>query len=47
MRHQVCITIDNKLFDELNNIKKETDMPISRIIELKLKGYSIQKIKES
>lgn len=47
MSHQVCITLDDKTFKEFNDISKETGMSISRLIQLKLIGYSIQKIKET
>ena len=46
MSHQLSISISNELYNELNNLKKETGLPISRLIQLKLMGYNVQKIKE-
>lgn len=42
---QVCFTMDEELHNELKAIKKETGLPLSKIIELRLKGYIIIKRK--
>jgi len=38
---QICIRIDEDLLRELERIKEETGIPISRQIELRLRGYVI------
>ncbi len=47
MSHQICVTISDELYKELDTIRKESGMPISRLIELEFKGYCIQKITEN
>lgn len=47
MNHRLSISIDDKLYNELNNTKKETGISISRLIQLRLSGYNIQKVKEA
>lgn len=45
-KRQICFTIDEKEAKKLEQLKEETGLPISKIIELRLKGYDICKRKE-
>jgi hypothetical protein len=40
---QICFTVDEKTAKELEELKEETGLPLSKIIELRLKGYVIKK----
>ena len=40
-RKQICFTADNEVYKKLEKIREETGIPISKIIELALKGYRI------
>lgn len=42
-KRQICFTIDEETAKELEEMKKETGLPLSKIIELRLKGYVIKK----
>lgn len=41
---QVITHLDEKMVKELEKTRDETGLPISRLIDLKLKGYKIVKI---
>lgn len=43
---QICIRIDEELLKEMEKIKEETGIPISRQIELRLRGYAIVKAED-
>jgi len=43
---QICIRIDEDLLKEMEKIKEETGIPISRQIELRLRGYVIVKAED-
>ena len=45
-KKQVCIRMDKSLVKEMERLKKETGVPISQQIELRLKGYKICKENE-
>ncbi len=45
-RRQVCVTIDEKLVEEMERIREESSMSVSRQIELRLMGYELVKIHE-
>lgn len=45
-KRQLSILLDEELVKELERIRDETGLPISKIIELKLKGYEIVKVRE-
>ena len=40
---QVCFRIDEELLKEMERIRDETGIPVSRQIELRLRGYVIKK----
>ncbi|HDI31443.1 MAG TPA: ribbon-helix-helix domain-containing protein [Thermofilum sp.] len=42
-KRQVTILLDGELVKELERLRDETGLPLSKIIELKLKGYEIVK----
>ena len=42
-RVKVCVTLPKEIVDEFIKIKDETGIPISKQIELKLKGLEISK----
>jgi len=41
---QVTTTLDEEIVKELEKTRDETGIPISRLIDMKLKGYKIVKI---
>jgi len=45
-KKQVTILLDRELYEELMRLSEETKLPLSRIIELKLKGYDIVKVRK-
>ena len=45
VKRQICFTLDEETAREIEKLKKETGLPLSKIIELKLKGYVIKKEK--
>ncbi len=44
-KRQICFTIDEDYANELESLKEETGLPLSKIIELRVKGYEIKKRK--
>ena len=40
-KKQVCILLDEEEYEKLVKIRDETGLPLSKIIELKLKGFEI------
>ena len=44
MKNQVIDQIDEELLKEMKKIRDETGLPISRQINLKMKGYKVVKI---
>ncbi len=44
-KRQVCILLDEEEYKKLAKLRDETGLPLSKIIELKLKGYEIVKSK--
>ena len=43
---QVIANIDEEMAKELEKIRDETGIPISRLINLRMKGYKIVKINQ-
>ena len=43
---QICIRIDEDLLKEMEEVKEEIGIPISRQIELRLRGYVIAKAED-
>jgi len=42
-RRQVCFTIEEDVIEDMENIKEKTGIPVSKQIEMRLKGYEIKK----
>ena len=42
-KRQFCFTIEEELMKKYEKISRETGMPVSKVIELELKGYEISK----
>lgn len=40
-KRQLIAQLDEKMLDELKKTRDETGLPISRLIELRIKGYKI------
>jgi len=40
-KRQICIQVDEDIAKEMEEIRYKTDIPVSRQIELKLKGFKI------
>ena len=40
-KRKICFTIPKDMADEMEKIKNETGVPISKQIELGLKGYGV------
>jgi len=43
-KRKICFTIPKSMADEMEKVKKETGVPISKQIELGLKGYGVCRI---
>lgn len=46
VKKQICFTVDEKTATKLEKIREETGIPVSKQVELALKGYKIVKEKE-
>lgn len=46
-KRQISFTIEEEIAKEMEKIRDETGIPISKQIELHLKGYRIVKVSES
>lgn len=42
-KRQVCIRLDESVVKEMERIRDKTGMPVSKQVELKMKGYKICK----
>jgi len=42
-KRQVCVSLSEEMYENLQKVKKESGVPVSRQIELRLKGYVIKK----
>jgi len=45
-KKQVCILLDMNLYKKLKKISEETGLPLSKVIELRLKGFEIVKARK-
>ncbi len=43
-KRQVCILLSEDLYEELKRVSEETGLPLSKVIELRLRGYEIVKV---
>ena len=46
VKKQICFTVDEKTAKSLEKIREETGIPVSKQVELALKGYKIVKREE-
>lgn len=46
-KRQICVQLDEDVAKSMEKLRDETGVPISRQIELKLKGFKIVKNEES
>ncbi len=42
-KRQICFSIDNKIINEMEKVKEETGLSLSKQLELRLKGFEITK----
>ena len=42
-KRQVCVLLSEDLYEELKRMSEETGLPLSKVIELRLRGYEIVK----
>lgn len=45
-KRQVCFTIEEDVVKEMEGIRDKTGVPVSKQIELGIKGYKIEKTKQ-
>lgn len=46
-KRQICVQVDEEVAKKMEELRDKTGIPISRQIELKLKGFKIVKDEES
>ncbi len=46
VKKQFCFTVDEKTAKRLEKVREETGIPVSKQVELALKGYKIVKKEE-
>ena len=44
-KRQICFTCDESLYNKLMKESKDTGLPLSNVIELRLKGFKVVKAK--
>ncbi len=42
-KRQVCFTVDEEIIQRMEKVRETTGIPVSKQIELTLKGYEIKK----
>ncbi|MEE8167695.1 MAG: ribbon-helix-helix domain-containing protein [Candidatus Hydrothermarchaeales archaeon] len=42
-KRQVCFTVDKEIIEKMEKVRETTGIPVSKQIELTLKGYEIKK----
>ncbi|HEX7482031.1 MAG TPA: hypothetical protein VF350_01000 [Candidatus Bathyarchaeia archaeon] len=45
-KRQVCFRIEDSIVTEMENIRNKTGVPVSTQIELRLKGFTINRVKK-
>jgi len=45
-KRQVCFTIEEDIVKKMEELRDKTGVPVSKQIELALKGYKIEKIEQ-
>lgn len=46
-KRQICVQVDEEVAKNMEKIRDETGIPVSRQIELRLKGFEIVESKEA
>ena len=46
VKRQVCFTIEEEVVKKMEDIRDTTGVPVSKQIELALKGYKIEKVEQ-
>jgi len=45
-KRQLCLTVDQEVYAELERLRDETGLPLSSIAQLRMRGYDIRKMSE-
>ena len=43
-KRQVCVLLSEDLYEELKRVSEETGLPLSKVVELRLRGYEIVRV---
>ncbi len=43
-KRQVCMTVEEEIIRKMEKVRGETGVPVSKQIELALKGYEVKKV---
>ncbi len=46
-KRQICFTIEEDVVKKMEEIRDKTGIPVSKQIELSIKGYKIEKVKQN
>ena len=46
-KRQICFTIEEDIVKKMEKIRDTTGIPVSKQIELSLKGYKIEKVEQN
>ena len=46
VKHKLIVSIDKELYNKLDKLRTDIGLPISKIVELSLEGYTIEQIKQ-
>jgi len=46
-KRQICFTIEEDLVKKMEGIRERTGIPVSKQIELSIKGYKIEKVEQN
>ncbi|KAF5410201.1 MAG: hypothetical protein C5S47_07330 [Candidatus Methanogasteraceae archaeon] len=46
-KRQICFTIEEEIVKKMEKIRDNTGIPVSKQIELSLKGYKIEKVEQN
>ena len=47
VKRQICFTIEEEIVKKMEKIRDNTGIPVSKQIELSLKGYKIEKVEQN
>lgn len=46
-RRQICFTIEESEVKKMEDIKKRTGIPVSKQVEMRLKGYRVERVEDN